>query len=116
MYEESQVPLQHSAPPYADQPPPYSADISASPAAMDEPVKAHPKWNPKYWSTKVKIFAGAAVAAIIVAVVCGSYFGVKNNAYPDYKKLNYSLKDTCKLALGLILHEISETDKRSRWR
>ncbi|EGX89459.1 endo-1,3(4)-beta-glucanase, putative [Cordyceps militaris CM01] len=56
-----------------------------------------PWWNPRYWARKVWI--AVAVAVVIIVVVIGVAVGVtvsKNNAYPSYKALSYTLQDTCK--------------------
>lgn len=40
-----------------------------------------------------KIFLAAGIVVVIVAVVVGAVLGVRANRYPNYSKLNYSLKD-----------------------
>ncbi|XWW99379.1 hypothetical protein V2A60_007388 [Cordyceps javanica] len=55
-----------------------------------------PWWNPRYWARKVWI--AVAVVVVIIIVVIGVAVGVtvsKNNAYPSYKPLSYTLQDTC---------------------
>lgn len=51
------------------------------------------RWDPRGWSLKKKIFLAACIIVVIVAVVVGAVLGVRANRYPDYSKLNYSLKD-----------------------
>lgn len=86
-YSESSVPLQG-----VGEPPPYSAT-----APDAEKVAAGPsKWNPKSWGLKTKIGVAAGVVAVIIAIIVGAYYGVRNNKYPNYSKLNYSLQRTCK--------------------
>jgi hypothetical protein len=57
-------------------------------------------WNPRYWRKAVWIIVVLVVLAIAIGVGVG--VGVtqskKNNAYPDYAELNYSLKDTSKFS------------------
>lgn len=86
-YSESSVPLQG-----VGEPPPYSAH-----APDAEKMAAAPsKWNPKSWGLKTKIGVAAGVIAVIIAIIVGAYYGVRNNKYPNYSKLNYSLQKTCK--------------------
>jgi len=51
-------------------------------------------WNVKYWGWKKFATAGAIVAIVIIVVVVAVVEVMKNNRYPDYSKLNYSLVDT----------------------
>lgn len=85
-FSESSVPLQNHG-----EPPPYSA--------TEEKVAAPSKWNPKSWGLKTKIAVAVGIVAVIIAIICGAYFGVRNNKYPNYSKLNYSLSKTCKAPL-----------------
>ncbi|KAM3469054.1 hypothetical protein MY5147_007353 [Beauveria neobassiana] len=53
-----------------------------------------PWWNPRYWARKVWI---AIVVVLIIVIVIAVAVGVtvsKNNAYPAYKELSYTLQDT----------------------
>lgn len=55
-----------------------------------------PWWDPRGW--RKRVWAGIA-ALVVVAIVVGVVAGVlvaKANRYPDYSKLTYTLKDTCK--------------------
>lgn len=79
----------HAQPQAQNLPPPYNIDY------MDEKAtREYSKWHPKSWgkNTKRAVFFG--VCAIIVAIICGAYFGVRANKYPNYTKLNYTLRDT----------------------
>jgi hypothetical protein len=55
----------------------------------------HPWYNIKYWGKKAWIAVVAIVVIIIVIVVVVAVEVTKNNAYPDYTKLNYSLAQNC---------------------
>lgn len=68
-------------------PPPYS-ELHPEKAAA-----APSKWNPLHWPLWAKLWGGLFVVAAIVAIVVGAYFGTKENAYPDYSKLTYSIQD-----------------------
>lgn len=56
-----------------------------------------PWWNPRYWRKRVW---GGVVAAIliVIAIIIGVVVSQvkKNNAYPNYTQLSYSLSETCK--------------------
>ncbi|KAF2086575.1 glycoside hydrolase family 16 protein [Saccharata proteae CBS 121410] len=91
-YTQSSVPLDH-APNY--DPPPYeSATAAAGSHGLDKGAGAGAggsKWNPKNWGLKTKIGVGLAVAVAIVVIVVGAYYGTRNEEYPDYSRLNYTL-------------------------
>jgi hypothetical protein len=55
----------------------------------------HPWYNFKYWGKKAWAGAIAVVVLIIVIIIIIAVEVTKNNAYPDYTKLNYSLAETC---------------------
>ncbi|CAI7583044.1 hypothetical protein PCG10_000960 [Penicillium crustosum] len=57
------------------------------------PTDQYSKWDPRGWSLMKKIFLAAGIVAVIVAVVVGAVLGVRANRYPNYSKLDYSLKD-----------------------
>jgi hypothetical protein len=69
----------------------YPAEPSVSP-------KEKRWYDPRGWSPRTKLLAGAGSASlVIVGVVIGAVLGVKRekaNAYPDYAPLKYSLADT----------------------
>ena len=54
-----------------------------------------PWWNPRYWSRKVWIIVGIVLVVIIVIIIAVAVTVSKNNAYPNYTELSYTLKDTC---------------------
>ncbi|KGO73237.1 Concanavalin A-like lectin/glucanases superfamily [Penicillium italicum] len=58
------------------------------------PTDQYSRWDPRGWSLTKKIFLAAGIIVVIVAVVVGAVLGVRANRYPDYSKLNYSLKDS----------------------
>lgn len=58
-----------------------------------EATNTYSRWDPRGWSLKKKIFLAAGIVVVIVAVVVGSVLGVRANRYPNYSKLDYSLKD-----------------------
>ncbi|KAJ5259321.1 hypothetical protein N7478_012302 [Penicillium angulare] len=71
-------------------PPRYSTVVGTK-----EGLDANRAWyNPRGWSLRKKLIVAGCVVVVIVAVVVGAVEGVKRNAYPDYSKLNYTLKDT----------------------
>ncbi|KAK7534089.1 glycoside hydrolase family 16 protein [Phyllosticta citribraziliensis] len=70
-------------------PPPYNIDYTDEKATRE-----YSKWHPKSWGKNTKRAAFFGVCAIIVAIICGAYFGVRANKYPNYNKLNYTLRDT----------------------
>lgn len=55
---------------------------------------SYPWYNPRGWSPRKKLIVAACVVVIIIAVIVGAVEGVKANAYPNYSKLHYSLRDT----------------------
>lgn len=50
--------------------------------------------KPNTWGKKIWISIAAGVVVVIVAVVVGAVLGVRNDAYPSYSPLSYSLEDT----------------------
>ena len=69
----------------------------AQPAYEDRHAHTDLPWyNPKSWSKKVWI--GVIVLVIIIIVVIAVPVAVtqsKNNSYPDYSEVAYSLAETC---------------------
>jgi len=55
-----------------------------------------PWWNPRYW--RKSIWAGVILsfAVVLIIIIAVSVMKVKENRYPDYSPLSYSLADTCK--------------------
>ena len=52
------------------------------------------RFDPRGWRLRTKILAGAGVVVVIIIIIVASVLGSRANRYPDYSKLNYSLKDT----------------------
>jgi hypothetical protein len=56
----------------------------------------NPRWfDVRYWSKRALILSALAVVIVIVIVVAVTVVEVKENAYPDYSQLNYTLVDQC---------------------
>lgn len=55
----------------------------------------HKRWDPRSWGWKGWLIAAVVLICIVIAAVVGGVEGSKNNSYPDYTPLNYSIKDTC---------------------
>ncbi|RSL89206.1 hypothetical protein CEP51_001331 [Fusarium floridanum] len=53
-----------------------------------------PWWNPRYWRKRVWAGVVAVILILIAIIVAVAVTQSKNNAYPDYTTLSYSLKDT----------------------
>jgi hypothetical protein len=53
------------------------------------------RWDPRCWNLATWIAAGVVAAVVVVVAVVGGVLGARANAYPDYYKLEYTLKDTC---------------------
>lgn len=70
-------------------PPPYDSIDS-----LGKTVPPTSKWNPKSWSKITILCVAAAIVCIIVGIIVGAVIGTRENAYPDYSPLNYSLQDT----------------------
>jgi hypothetical protein len=85
-YQSSHL-LQNQPPATGKQPPAYGA-------WSEDDTDEYSRWDPRGWSLKTKIFIAIGAVVVIVAVVVGAVLGVRANRYPDYSKLNYSLKDT----------------------
>ena len=57
-----------------------------------------PWWNPRYWRKRVWGGIVAVVVIVIVIVIAVVVTQSKNNSYPSYTQVSYSLKDTSKSA------------------
>lgn len=55
----------------------------------------HPWYNFKYWGKRGWAGFVAVVVVIIVIIIVVAVEVTKNNAYPDYTQLSYSLSETC---------------------
>ncbi|KAF4983183.1 hypothetical protein FZEAL_1340 [Fusarium zealandicum] len=53
-----------------------------------------PWWNPRYWRKRVWAAVVASIVLLLVIVIAVAVIQVRNNRYPDYSKVSYSLKDT----------------------
>jgi len=58
------------------------------------PRQHTPRWNPRYWSKRAWAIVTLLAVLVIVAVIVGAVEGTKQDAYPTYTQLNYSLRDT----------------------
>ncbi|KAJ5972993.1 Concanavalin A-like lectin/glucanase subgroup [Penicillium vulpinum] len=76
-----------------NQQPTASAYQPAHEAWGEDGTDEYSRWDPRGWSLKSKIFLALGVVVVIVAVIVGAVLGVRANQYPDYSKLEYSLKD-----------------------
>lgn len=56
-----------------------------------------PWWNPRYWRKRVWAGAVVAVLVILAIIISVAVTKAKENEYPDYTALTYSLKDTSAL-------------------
>lgn len=64
--------------------------------AVDEEDTLAPRWyEVKHWSKKVWLLVGLGIAIIIAIIIVIAVVVSRNNRYPNYSKLNYSLKETC---------------------
>ncbi|KAI9676425.1 MAG: hypothetical protein M1817_000582 [Caeruleum heppii] len=52
------------------------------------------KLNPVTWGTKTCIAVAVGFVVLLIIVIVGAVVGVRNNRYPDYSPLRYSLQDT----------------------
>jgi hypothetical protein len=60
----------------------------------DSSSEAAPWWNPRRWSLRAKLIAGAVIVVVVIAAIVGAVEGTKANRYPDYARLDYRLLDT----------------------
>lgn len=67
-------------------PPPYKEYETPSPRGS--------KWNPKTWSRKTILIALGVAAIALIVLIVALYFGLKDEAYPNYTALSYTLQDT----------------------
>jgi hypothetical protein len=79
---------------------PTSRAVHASPA-LPEREDTRPRngrLNPKSRSRRTRRIVGisAAIIAVLVAAIIGGIYGARANAYPNYYRINYAPKDTCK--------------------
>ncbi len=70
--------------------------------AVDKEGTLAPRWYEfKHWSNKVWLLIGLGIAIIIAIIIVIAVVVSRNNRYPDYSKLNYSLKESCAYLLSL---------------
>ncbi|KAF2104357.1 glycoside hydrolase family 16 protein [Rhizodiscina lignyota] len=50
-------------------------------------------WHPRNWGKKTWIGVVLGAVVLIVVIIVGAVVGVRNNAYPSYSRLNYTLED-----------------------
>jgi hypothetical protein len=63
----------------------------------DRPRTVSHKWyNVKAWGKKIWIGITAAVIILIIIIIVAAVETNKNNSYPDYSALKYSVSETCK--------------------
>lgn len=74
---------------HAGPPPPPGTVHNPPPPPPDAPW-----YDPRGWSLRTRLIAGAVVVVVIVAVIVGAVEGTKANRYPDYAQLDYKLVDT----------------------
>ncbi|WXC49681.1 hypothetical protein QX201_009358 [Fusarium graminearum] len=86
----------------------YSEEFKAGPAApaYDEILPSRqgqdvrhassrmPWWNPRYWRKGIWAAVILAFVVVLIIVIAVSVTKVKENRYPDYSPLSYSLADT----------------------
>lgn len=70
-------------------PPPIYQELPPRPDKM----RSQPWWNPRYWAKRTWFIVAAVLVVIIVAATVSGVLVAKANRYPNYTKLNYSLKD-----------------------
>jgi hypothetical protein len=69
-------------------------EVPSSPR-LPERQRDSSRWDPRSWNLPTWIAAGVIAAVVVVVAVVGGVLGARANAYPDYYKLEYTLKDTC---------------------
>ena len=51
------------------------------------------RWNPRSWSRRTIVCVAVGLVVLLIIIIVAAVEGTKANAYPDYSKLNYALKD-----------------------
>jgi hypothetical protein len=77
-----------------DPPPKYKVD-------REDTLRPH-WWNVREWRKRVWAFLAAGVIIVIIVIVVAVVEVEKENAYPTYAPLNYSLAETCAYSLLLL--------------
>ncbi|KAI1625437.1 endo-1,3(4)-beta-glucanase [Exophiala viscosa] len=84
---------------FEEAPPSYAAVRASKAAAASRSAPLYEKneysrRNPRNWSRRCWIILGVVIAAIIAIVVAVAVVVTRENRYPNYSELNYSLVDT----------------------
>lgn len=77
-----------------DDPKTLEAPVVPASKSPERKLQEVPWYNPRGWSPRQRLGAISATVIIIVVVIVGAVEGVKANRYPDYRPLNYQLRDT----------------------
>jgi hypothetical protein len=77
-----------------NQPPQSKTYPPAYESWSEDDADRYSRWDPRGWSLKKKIFLAIGIVVVILAVILGAVLGVRANRYPNYSKLDYTLKDT----------------------
>ncbi|KAL2010734.1 hypothetical protein VTN00DRAFT_6541 [Thermoascus crustaceus] len=77
-----------------DHAPVYPYSIPPAQGGTSEYATPRSRFDPRGWSLRKKAIVGIIVIVIIVVVIVGAVEGWKTNRYPNYSRLNYSLRDT----------------------
>ncbi|KAH8591483.1 glycoside hydrolase family 16 protein [Bisporella sp. PMI_857] len=74
----------------------YGQPLGAPPAYKESVGDLSPKWwDIRYWSWKKWVILAAGIVVLIVVLIVGIVLGTrKNNSYPNYTALSYTLVDT----------------------
>ena len=89
-FPQKNEPTQYGRPTYNRPPQPaYQQDGYGMPISQRSS-----RWNPRSWSRKTLIALAVASVVLLIIIIVAAVLGTKANAYPDYSKLNYTLKDS----------------------
>lgn len=77
-----------------DHSPVYPYSIPPAQGGTSEYATPRSRFDPRGWSLRKKAIVAIIVIVIIVVIIVGTVEGWKTNRYPNYSRLNYSLKDT----------------------
>ncbi|KAF1972625.1 hypothetical protein BU23DRAFT_466909 [Bimuria novae-zelandiae CBS 107.79] len=75
------------------QPASSDGEVPKSPELPDRQRRGS-RWNPRNWTPFAWIVVGIIAALVVVAAVVSGVLGARANAYPDYYRIDYRLKDT----------------------
>ena len=94
---------------------PFADDIYMAPEQMprgpppttkfdaDDTLRPH-RWDVREWRKRTWAFLTAGIVIIIIIIIVVVVEVKKQNQYPDYTPLKYSLADTCTCVPSLLLH------------